>query len=178
MSTFELAIPTILRQEGRFVNNPADPGGATNFGISLRWLVANNLLSVLEREEGDVTQSALNAVKSMTQGEAESFYRVQWWGQYGYGRILEQSVATKIFDTAVNIGPRTAHRIAQEAAGAVADGVLGADSIMALNAQKGSPLLIHALQDRQMAYYNALVARNPHLEEFLVGWRARAYDRI
>ena len=82
------------------------------------------------------------------------------------------------FDTAVNIGPRTAHRIAQEAAGAVADGVLGADSIMALNAQKGSPLLIHALQDRQMAYYNALVARNPHLEEFLVGWRARAYDRI
>ena len=114
----------------------------------------------------------------MTQEEAESFYRIQWWNQYGYERALEQAVATKIFDTAVNIGPRPAHRIAQEAAGAVADGILGADSIWRLNAQQGSPLLIHALQDKQMAYYNALVARNPHLEEFLSGWRARAYDRI
>ena len=178
MANFETAIQIVLRHEGRFSDIASDPGGATNFGISLRWLKAQGLLSVLEAEEGDLSQSEIQAVRNMTQKEATQFYKSKWWDFYGYNRIIPDVIAAKIFDTAVNIGPRPAHRIAQEAAGAVADGVLGADSIMALNAQKGSPLLIHALQDRQMAYYNALVARNPHLEEFLVGWRARAYDRI
>ena len=176
MSTFELAIPTVLRHEGRFVDNPADPGGATNFGISLRWLAANNLLSVLEREEGDITQSALNAVKSMTQEDAEVFYRIQWWDQYGYGRVIGQSIATKIFDTAVNLGARPAHRIAQKAAGVVADGVLGSESIAALNAAQAS--LLHSMQDLQAQYYQALVNRNPSLDIFLAGWLNRAYDRI
>ena len=37
MSAFELAIPIVLKHEGGFADNPADPGGATNFGISLRF---------------------------------------------------------------------------------------------------------------------------------------------
>ena len=179
MSTFELAIPTVLRHEGRFVDNPADPGGATNFGISLRWLVANNLLSVLELEEmgeGDINQSALNAVKSMTQEEAEGFYRVEWWEKYDYGRVIAQPIATKIFDTAVNLGAKPAHRIAQKAAGVVADGVLGSESIAALNAAQA--YLLHSMQDLQAQYYQALVNRNPSLDIFLTGWLNRAYDRI
>jgi len=183
MSTFELAIPTVLRHEGRFVDNPADPGGATNFGISLRWLVSQNLLSVLEQEEGDLTQDAVNAVKSMTQAEAEGFYQVKWWDAYGYGRIIDQSVATKIFDTAVNIGPRPAHRLAQQAVNSLGgstiaiDGQLGSNSILALN-DAAYPQILHAMQDLQAMYYQQLVNDHPNLAKFLPGWRNRAYDRI
>ena len=35
MSDFNDAIPTVLRHEGGFVDSPNDPGGATNFGVSL-----------------------------------------------------------------------------------------------------------------------------------------------
>ena len=48
MSDFESAIPTILRHEGKFEQNAADPGGVTNYGISLRWLKAQGLLENLE----------------------------------------------------------------------------------------------------------------------------------
>ena len=40
MSDFNDAIPTVLRHEGGFENDVNDPGGATNFGVSLRWLKA------------------------------------------------------------------------------------------------------------------------------------------
>ena len=43
-ASFEAAIPTILRHEGGFSNDPQDVGGATNFGVSLRWLKAQGLL--------------------------------------------------------------------------------------------------------------------------------------
>ena len=51
MSTFEDAIPTILRHEGGFNNDPVDAGGATNYGVSLRWLKAQGLLEDLEQQD-------------------------------------------------------------------------------------------------------------------------------
>jgi len=38
MARFEDALPTVLRHEGLYSEDPADPGGATNYGISLRFL--------------------------------------------------------------------------------------------------------------------------------------------
>ena len=90
MSDFELARPTVLRHEGGYVNNPNDPGGATKYGISLRWLKGQGLL-------GDVTHDMVVDIKdiqALTVDQAAGFYRVQWWDKYGFGRILDQSVAT------------------------------------------------------------------------------------
>jgi lysozyme family protein len=175
MSEFSLAIPTILRHEGGYTDNSDDPGGATNYGVSLRWLRSQGLLEELEREEGDLHQSDVQAIKNMTQAEAEGFYRIQWWNRYGYGRLLDQPIATKIFDTAVNMGPVRAHKIAQEAAGATVDGQLGSGSILALNSSSEAPLL-HRLQVLQAGVYRQL-ALNPKLAQFLPGWLNRAYDK-
>jgi lysozyme family protein len=38
MSDFNQAVKVILQHEGGYVDNPNDPGGATNYGISLRFL--------------------------------------------------------------------------------------------------------------------------------------------
>ena len=182
VSTFELAIPTILRHEGRFVDNPSDPGGATNFGVSLRWLRAQGLLEELEQEEGDLHQTDVQAIKNMTQAEAEGFYRVQWWDKYGYGKVDFQGIGTKIFDTAVNLGPVPAHRIVQQAINSfgrpllVTDGRMGAQTYSAINSSPQG-LLLPKMQYFQYAYYNALVYKNSKLYPFLNGWLNRAYDR-
>lgn len=176
MSLFELAIPIILRREGGFVNDAADPGGATNFGVSLRWLQAQGLLDELEQEEGDVTHDAVQAVKLMTPDEAKAFYRKFWWDAYHYGNIIAQAVATKVFDMSVNLGAPRAHRLLQIALAVPSDGVIGPATLAKANSAN-SILLINDLQQEQAGFYRDLVAKNPARQKFLAGWLNRAFDK-
>jgi lysozyme family protein len=176
MSSFDLAIPVVRRHEGGFVNNPADPGGATNFGISLRWLKSQGLLDDLEHLEGDVTHDEVQVIKSMTPDEANGFYKQYWWDAYHYENVIAQAIATKIFDTAVNMGAPRAHRFAQQIVGVVQDGVLGPKSFSEINAYP-SLKFISNYQNLMANFYRSL-ATNPARQQFLQGWLNRAYDRI
>lgn len=157
MDTFEIAIPTILRHEGGYTNDPDDAGLETNFGIS-------------KRSYPDLD------IKNLTLVDACMIYRRDWWDRFGYGRLLDQSIATKVFDTAVNMGPVPAHKIAQEAASATIDGILGLESITAINAQQASALLPR-MQDLQAARYREIAIERPQDAKFLNDWLDRAYDR-
>jgi lysozyme family protein len=177
MSDFESAIPTILRHEGGFNNDPQDAGGATNFGVSLRWLKAQGLLEDLEQQ--DRTQDEIAVVKQMTQDQAAALYKAYWWNPYNYGAIDSQLVATKIFDTAVNLGAPRAHRIVQACLGfpqEQRDGILGPKTMAEINAAGAAPLVVQ-IQNMQAAFYRQLVAVNPARQKFLQGWLNRAYDR-
>ena len=174
MSDFNDAIPTVLRHEGGFVDSPNDPGGATNFGVSLRWLKAKGLLE--ELEEQDKTQDEVLVVRSLTKEQAAGFYKAYWWDFYKYQNLTAQPVATKVFDTAVNIGASRAHKFLQGIVGVVQDGVLGPKSFSEANAMSPSVLVVR-YQSMQAQYYRDLVVRNPKLEEFISGWLNRAYDR-
>lgn len=179
MSNFELAIPTVLRHEGGYVNNPSDPGGATKYGISLRWLKAQGLYGDLN---GDL-QVDIADILALTPDKAQEFYRVQWWDKYGFGRIIDQSIATKVFDTAVNMGTPRAVKFAQNAVislGGVLsapDGVLGPNTVQAINSQPAA-VLLQGLRTQQAAFYKKLATENPKLAGFLTGWLNRAWDRI
>jgi lysozyme family protein len=177
MSDFESAIPTILRHEGGFNNDSQDAGGATNFGVSLRWLKAQGLLEDLEQQ--DRTQDEIVVVKEMTQEQAAALYKSYWWNPYNYGAIDSQLVATKIFDTAVNLGAPRAHRIVQTCLGFPQDqrdGILGSKTMAEINAAGAAPLVVQ-IQNLQAAFYRQLVATNPARAKFLNGWLQRAYDR-
>ena len=156
MSDFALAIPVILHREGGYVNNPHDEGEETNFGIS-------------KRSYPNVD------IRNLTKEGAAAIYQRDFWNAYGYGRLAVQGIGTKIFDMAVNLGPRTAHKLAQEAAGAAPDGELGNDSIQRLNAQPALPLL-RQLRSLLVDHYHEIVSLNPKDYEFLKGWLSRAND--
>jgi lysozyme family protein len=177
MSDFETAIPTILRHEGGFNNDPQDAGGATNYGVSLRWLKAQGLLEDLEQQ--DRTQDEIAVVREMTQEQAEALYKAYWWNPYNYSAIDSQLVATKIFDCAVNMGAPRAHRIVQTCLGFPPDqrdGILGSKSMAEINAAGAAPLIVQ-IQNLQAAFYRQLAAANPARQKFLQGWLNRAYDR-
>lgn len=89
--TFETAVAFVLAREGGFSNNPADPGGATNFGISQRAYPSVD-------------------IKALTVAEAKAIYHHDYWLAIG-AENLPDDIKLIAFDTAVNSGPAEARRL-------------------------------------------------------------------
>ena len=179
MSEFGPAITVVLKHEGGYVDNPNDPGGATNWGISLRFL-QNQPDGGLEvgdvDEDGDVDA---DDIRKMTRSDAVYIYRIHWWEKYQYRSFIDQEIANKVLDLSVNMGARQAHRLAQRAARAchrnlVEDGLLGPKSFSALNSLDPRVFLA-SLRSEQAGFYRLLAATRPKLKTFLKGWLRRAY---
>jgi lysozyme family protein len=179
MSSFDLAIATVLLHEGGFVNDPHDAGGATKYGISLRWLQSLGDIDSDGYLDGDFDKNnVVNAVdiKNLNLKEATDLYKKQWWDKYGYEKIQDQALATKVFDLAINAGPKVAHRCLQRALRAVTgeklieDGVLGIKTLTAVN-NVSSEVLLAAYRSEAAGFYRSL--RNPLYE---AGWLNRAYS--
>lgn len=149
MADFNLAIPVVLANEGGLVDNPSDPGGLTNFGISARAFPFED-------------------IRNLTVAGATAIYQRCYWR---YDNVQSQELATKIFDMDVNMGG-TAIRILQTCLGVVADGVWGPNTCDACNAAGDS-----LLNDYRLAlgrHYQNIVLANPAMGQFLAGWLRRA----
>ncbi len=179
MSDFDSAIKIVLRHEGGMVDNPNDPGGITDFGISLRFLQGIGDDTGDFNDDGEVTA---DDIRAMTRDQAIAIYKEFWWDKYHYDTITDQALSTKTLDGSVNMGPSHAHKLLQTAVNNVSDqsitcdGVLGPATLAAINTCDPSTLLT-AYCDAEWDYYQQLIAKNSHLSEFANGWKNRAYDR-
>lgn len=178
MAKFELAIPMVFKHEGGYVNDPNDPGGATNYGISLRYL---KTLGDLDNDgflNGDLDQDGdvdIDDIKKFTPQDALVIYKTQWWDRYNYAQINDQAIATKIFDLAINMGAGRSHKLAQEALNDLGtkvkvDGILGKISINAINSFQNNTALLEQIKRRAARFYYDL-----NRPRFLKGWLRRAY---
>ena len=174
---FEAALAIVLAHEGGFVDDPADPGGATKFGVSLRTLRALGDLAFDLDVDGDLDA---DDIKALTPEAAGAFYRKHFWDRYGYGTIHDLHLAAKLFDLAVNMGPGPAHRCLQRALRAcrqpvTEDGILGPVTRQAVNAAEFLGLF-PALKSEAAGFYRALAASDPARQKWLSGWLNRAYS--
>ena len=174
MGCFSKAITVILKHEGGFSNHSSDPGGATNYGISLRWLKSEGLYGDLD-DDGDVDIDDINAIDLST---ATRIYREKWWDKYHYDRIIDCDISTKVFDMSVNMGGRRAHKILQHAINSLGgnltiDGIIGPITITATNTED-SQTLLDELRHEQSRFYLSLIARKPSMAVFKKGWLRRA----
>jgi len=158
---FRHAVGVVLRHEGGYVHDPADPGGETKYGISKR-----------SYPELDIA--------NLTREQAIEIYRRDWWERYGYDRLQDDAVATKLLDMAVNMGPATAHRLLQEALvflgyDIAVDGIIGPQTIVAAN--RADPRrLLQVLRWLAAHHYYRIAAKRPQSRAFLIGWLRRAYS--
>lgn len=164
MATLEKALPFVLEHEGGFVNDPDDPGGATNFGITMR----------VARLHGINTVEDLKAMSRETAGEILG-------ADYWRFDLLDQRVATKLFDMAVNFGRGAAIRLAQNAmnrmgGNLVADGFWGPKTEASI-AAVDPDIMVQALCDAAAQRYRDIVSARPSSAKFLKGWLARAEDK-
>lgn len=176
MSNFYDALKNVLIHEGGFVNHAADKGGATAYGISIRFL------SGLPKWAGDVNGDGhvdILDIQSLTEQSAAEFYKKYFWDHYRLGEIRDQRVAQKLFNFFVNMRGKTAGLIAQRAAndlgaGLVEDGIAGSKTIAALNALEPLPLVC-CIRWRAWEVYKAIVAADASQSVFINGWRKRAF---
>ena len=172
-SRFDYAVNIVLGHEGGYSNDPDDPGGETNYGIT-----ENDL-----KEHMKDFPSFPSDVKDLTRIEAGYFYKTVYWDEYNYDAINSLSIATKIFDMAVNLGPNEAHILVQRSLNycghdeIAVDGILGKQTIAAINALTSNDQqqeLMDYIINNQKLFYEHLVQAKPILQKFLNGWLNRA----
>ncbi len=152
---FEKAIKKTLAHEGGYVNDPKDPGGETNFGISKR------------------TYRELD-IKNLTREDAEAIYFEEWWQKYDYDAIDDLKIAEKVFDLAVNMGHTIAHCLLQMAVcrsghQITIDGIIGPETLGAVNGHPVPEFILANLKLKAVHYYLSL--KNHKYEK---GWVKRA----
>lgn len=156
MANFDPAIAYVLANEGGYVNDPNDPGGETNFGIS-------------KRAYPDVD------IKNLTVDGAKAIYRRDFWK---FDKLVEQSWATKILDMCVWHGPRNGNTLVQKALvdlgkNVTVDGIWGGETIAACNKCYVQELLTE-LKVHDSSFCVQVVAANPKLQKDLNGFLRRA----
>lgn len=169
MAQFEPAVQATLIWEGKYANNPSDSGGETYRGISrMNWPNWNGWNYVdIERSDPHFPQCL--DLNLGLQGNVIDFYRQNYWQ---YDGINSQAVANKIFDLSVNVGKVHADKIVQCAVGATQDGVLGPNTIAAINATSSGSLL-PKIVGAAITYHESIVNTHPEDAQFLRGWIRR-----
>lgn len=177
MASFENAIPVLLKHEGGYVDNPADPGGATNHGVSLRFLADYPDIGDFDGD-GDVDAED---IANMSVEDAKDIYKEMWWDKYKYGSILRDDIALKIFDFSVNAGSSRSHKMAQQTLNTLGlrvtvDGILGPATLGLINtfdADEEARVFLKTYRQHQAAFYQRLVNNKPSLGVFIRGWLKR-----
>jgi lysozyme family protein len=147
--TFDDTFDRLLGNEGGYVNNPADPGGETQWGISKR------------------SYPTLD-IKNLTRDQAKAIYFADFWTK-GAMDQLPPALAFQAFDAAVNHGVEIAIRLTQRAAGVADDGHIGTVTLAAIRRQPVTDLLMLFIAQR-LLFWTALVT----WDKFGKGWARRA----
>lgn len=171
MKTKAEIIDDIIRVEGGYVNDPADSGGETNFGIT---------------EEVARAFGFTGAMRGMPRATAFDIYAARYWDAVRGDELaaLSEAVAFEVVDTGVNMGQARAVTFLQRSLNVLnlggklypdltVDGLAGAMTTNALRqylAVRDEGALLKALNCLQGAYYIELAERREKDERFVYGW--------
>lgn len=156
------AIDHVIAIEGGLVNDPHDPGGITNHGISIRFAG-----SIYLDIDGDGDTDAADII-GLTVSQARAVYKKHFWDLIK-GDDLPPAVAFYAFDQAVNQGIGAAVTDMQRAAGVPDDGVMGPQTRLWLH-KKYSVDFLSEYHARRMLRYGL----TNKFGRYGLGWTRRA----
>lgn len=161
MAKAELLKPFILRWEGGFVDDPLDRGGATNKGITI------GTFRNFYGKEATVEQ-----LKNITDEQWLHIFKSGYWDKWKADDIENQSIANIVVDWAWGSGAATSIKQVQKILGVAVDGIVGDDTLTAINIA-GQRSLFVKIHNRRIEFVENIVKRDPSQARFLKGWKNR-----
>lgn len=161
IDNFDTCLKEVLKHEGGYIDHPADPGGATNLGVTRKvW------------EEWVKCTVTKGEIKALTPEMVKPLYRKKYWDVCRCDD-LPAGLDYVVFDIAVNSGPGRAAKFLQSAVGATPDGRIGPNTIVCVKRTTLSALeLINIICDRRELFYKSLAG----FDTFGRGWLRRNED--
>lgn len=158
-ANFPHCLELVLAHEGGYVNDPRDPGGRTNKGVTQRAWEAYVGHSVDEP-----------TMRGLTNAAVAPFYKSQYWDKIR-GDALPSGVDCAVFDYAVNSGTTRAAKVLQQTAGVLVDGAIGPATLAAV--AKADPV---ELVSRICALRQSFLQSLPTFATFGKGWTRRVAE--
>jgi lysozyme family protein len=158
-ASWDQCLAFVLAAEGGYVDDPMDPGGATNLGITLQELSIWRHTAVTKTD-----------VQNLGKDEAAAIYRANYWNASRCSD-LPAGVDLMVFDASVNMGVGRSAKFLQALVGVAVDGSIGPQTINATDAMAPADV-ISGLADARLQFYRGL----PTFARFGAGWTARVND--
>jgi lysozyme family protein len=168
MADFLIEIPEVLKAEGGYVNNPADKGGETNYGITIKEA----------RERG-----YNGPMQDLPIELAQQIFKEDYWDALRLDEVNDQQLAGILFNFGVNCGTGTACKALQRALNllnknsiswfdTIVDGIMGSKTLGVLNAisQEDLGYARKVVVGLQFERYVKIVEADPTQEVFFRGW--------
>lgn len=174
MTLFDEFINDVIATEGGYVDDPADSGGETNFGITKSVARAFGYHDDME---------------SLPRSFAKQIYREKYWDKLQLDKIeqLCPSIVKELLDTGINQGVSRSGKYLQKVLNAlnmnvshhhdlVEDGHIGKATHQALKTfihhrgSEGELVLLRGLNCLQGAFYIELANSRPKDRRFTFGW--------
>lgn len=168
--TIDEIIDGILAAEGwpNFVDHPDDRGGPTKGGITLETLDKYRMVH-------DRSTASLADLKNLDEGEARKIYLDCYVLEPGFHEIADTPLMFNVIDAGVLHGTGWAARRLQEVAEVTVDGILGEETLGAVNDGPDGPLSLNLRFTRRRIDKCIRIARaRPSQLKWLAGWVNRA----
>lgn len=156
MANPKILQPFLLSWEGGYVNNPKDPGGATNKGVTIA-----TFRSYYGKDK------TVQDLKNITDEQWLHIFKVGYWDKWKADQIKSQSIANLCVDWVYNSGKHGITNV-QKLLGVTVDGIVGPKTLAALNAQDPQTFFKKLHAQREI-FYRSLST----FKTFGTGWLRR-----
>lgn len=178
---FDLCLQKLKIIEGGKVNDPNDAGGATKWGMSLRFLQKLADTDKNGYVDGDINEDGIvdeKDIDALTEDRYKQIIKQYFWNVYPQDTLLGKvKLQFKLFELGVHGSPLTAIKTLQYAAGLNADGVVGMKTLKAIR-DIPEDTLVQKFKYHQLRYYNTCIINRPKNFSFMSNWTWRAHQEL
>lgn len=162
MADVNKLVPFILKWEGGFVNDPDDLGGATNKGVT--FATYKEYCKKKGRKEPTIED-----LKNISVEDWTDIMKGSYWDRWKADQIKNQSVANILVDWVWMSGVHGIKK-PQVVLGVKADGLVGPNTINALNSYPSQRELFDRIKQARYAFIDDICKSRPANEKFRKGW--------
>jgi lysozyme family protein len=143
-STYDEALRRLLAHEGGYTNHPSDPGGPTNFGITIH-----------DYRKYVKPNATATDVRAMIIVEAKAIYRAKYWNAQRCDE-LPAGVDYSVFDYGVNSGIGRSGKVLRRVVGLPDTTHVVTDEVLRAVARRDPKAIVIAINDERLAFLKRL----------------------